>query len=97
MSLIQTKRREETVPIRSRFKLLLAEREMREGRKISYEEISRQTGVSPGSLSGLATNSTQRFDGWVLSALCKYFSCNIGDLLTYMPDGNGDGEIKEAS
>ncbi len=83
--------------IRSRFKLLRAEKEVREGRKIPYEEISRQTGVSSNSLSGLATNSTQRFDGWVLSALCKYCSCNIGDLLTYIPDGNGGGEIKEAS
>ena len=92
-------RKEKEVPIRSRFKLLLAGKEMREGRKISYEEISRQTGVSPNSLSGLATNQTQRFDAWVIEALCDYFTedgfyCNVGDLLIRMPEHAG---IKEAS
>lgn len=93
----QIERKEREVPVRSRFKLLLAEKEMKEGRKIPYREISKQTGVSTQSLSGLATNSTRRFDADVLGALCKYFSCEIGDLLTYVHGRDGDRKPKEVS
>jgi putative transcriptional regulator len=89
------KRREEEMPIRSLFKLRLAERELEEDRKIPLEEVSSATGVSVNSLSGYRANRVQRFDGWVLGALCRYFNCKLEDLLIYMPDG--DGKTKEAS
>lgn len=89
MRLMTKKRREDEMPIRSLFKLRLAEREVEEDRKIPLEEVSSRTGVSVNSLSGYNANRIQRFDGWVLGALCKYFDCDLGDLLTYMPDGNG--------
>ncbi len=89
------------MPIRSRFKLLLAEKELDERRRIPYREIREATGISESAISKLATNTTQRYDADILAALCGYFQCGVGDLLEYIPDGNGDavkrGRIKKAS
>lgn len=72
--------------IRSRFKLLLAQKELDENRKITYAEIKDATGVAESTLSNLATNSVTMYSAATLSRLCDYFRCETGDLIQYIPD-----------
>jgi len=71
--------------IRSKFKILLADKEFKEGRRITYDEICEETGISPSTLSRFANNETKRFYSNTLGNLCKYFNCQVGDLLEYIP------------
>jgi putative transcriptional regulator len=72
--------------IRSRLKLLIAEKAHRERRKLSYRVIEQETDVPASTLSRLAENKIRRFEAETMSALCKYFECGIGDILQYEPD-----------
>lgn len=71
--------------IRNRFKILLAQKEARDGRSYTYEDIYRETGISPTSLTNYAKNRVSRFDGVTLTALCDWLECEIADLLVYPP------------
>jgi putative transcriptional regulator len=71
--------------VHNRFKILLAEKELREGRRISYKEIQEETGIAASSLSAWATNSINRYDRKTIDKLCAYFGCAVGDLLEYQP------------
>jgi putative transcriptional regulator len=70
----------------NRYKLLLAEKQLREGRKIGYEEIRRETGISTSTLSAWATNSVRGYRVETIDALCQYFSCEVKDLIVRLPD-----------
>lgn len=67
--------------IQNRFKILLAEKETREGRSWSYREIQSVTGITPRTLSEYSRNKTTRFDAGTLEALCQFFCCDPGDLI----------------
>jgi DNA-binding Xre family transcriptional regulator len=65
----------------SRVKFLLEEKEKREGRRISYRKVVEETGVSLTSIQNwIAGNATQYREEQIL-ALCRYFNCEVGDLL----------------
>ena len=57
----------------SRFKILLAEKEIRDARIWSYRAIHALTGVGTRTLSEYAQNKTRRFDAVTLEALCGFF------------------------
>jgi DNA-binding Xre family transcriptional regulator len=67
--------------LRTRFFTLLAEKELREGRRIRYNEIAAETGVSQPAVGRWARNEVTKFEAPVLVAFCRYFGCEIGDLL----------------
>ena len=72
-----------TMAIYNRIKILVAEKELREGRKLTYRTIAQETGVSTSTLTAYITQKINRFDAQTLEALCKYFGCQIGDVLIY--------------
>lgn len=65
----------------SRFKVLLAEKEMKERRTISLREVVRETGVPISTVQGLANNTLREFPSQGLVEICQYLGCSIGDLL----------------
>ena len=67
----------------NRFKILLAEKEIAEGRKIPYDEIKEVTGIASSTLSAWATNSVRRYDADTIAALCDFLQCELGNLLVY--------------
>ncbi len=67
--------------LRNRLFLLINEKERRVGRKISYAEISEETGIGISVLSRWVQNKVDRFDGHVVVRLCDYFECDLSDLL----------------
>jgi len=69
--------------ITNRFKVLLAEKEIRDGRNWSYRAIHEVTGVATRSLSEYAQNKVTRFDAVTLDGLCTFFECQVGDLLIH--------------
>ena len=68
----------------NRFKILLAEKETKESRKISYKEIRENTGIAGSTISAWATNTVKRYDADTIAALCDLFNCGVGDLIIYL-------------
>ena len=67
--------------MRSRFRVLLAEKEIREGRSISLREVVRAADVPISTVMGLANNTLREIPVDALGALCRYLDCDVGDLL----------------
>ena len=53
---------------------------------ISLTEISKKSGIGWGTINRWKRSEVDRFDASVLSALCEYFECGVGDLIEYVPD-----------
>lgn len=68
----------------SRLRILIAEKENRDRKKITYRGLAESTGLSTATIGKLLSYSgVNRIDGNTLSALCEYFDCNVGDILVY--------------
>lgn len=72
--------------IQNRLKILLAQKELRENRKLTYRTVSKETGLAIGTLTAYMTQKVNRFDKSTLETFCEYLSCNVGDLLNYSAD-----------
>ena len=72
--------------IRCQLRVLIAQKEIEEGRRIPYSEISKATGISPSALAALANNQVTRYYASTLDRLCKFFNCGVGDILVYTPN-----------
>ncbi|MEW5956634.1 MAG: helix-turn-helix transcriptional regulator [Chloroflexota bacterium] len=72
--------------IKSKLKILIAQREVETGQKITYESLAAEIGLSKNTLNRLAEGKTDRVDFLTLDKLCRYFQCNVSDLLIYEPD-----------
>ena len=72
--------------IRSRLKRLRLEKEEAEGRKLTYKVIGEEASLSEGVIIRLMNSQFDRVDTASLNALCRYFNCEVGDLLEYVPD-----------
>ncbi len=74
--------------IRYRIQELLAEKQFREGRRVTLLELAEATGISRVTLSKMVN---QRGYGTLtdhLNKLCSYFQCRIEQLAEYVPDEN---------
>jgi putative transcriptional regulator len=67
--------------IKNRLKVLLAEKELREGRRLTYRTVSAETGLSLDTLLSYMTQRVTRYDASTLATLCEYLDCDVGDLL----------------
>jgi transcriptional regulator with XRE-family HTH domain len=74
--------------IKSRLRYLIAQYEEQSGRSLSISRLARETRLAESTLRNLLNNTTQRFDGPVIAALCTYFNVPIEQLLTL--DETGD-------
>lgn len=68
--------------VRSHFLELLAAKAQRERRKISVRTAWRESGVSKRIAYGMANNELREYPAEALAALCAYFACELGELLT---------------
>lgn len=74
--------------------MLVNNKEQREGRRITNKEIAKATGVSMPTITRWMRNEVTKIDTPVLEAFCKYFDCDIADLL-YLEPGSDGVSIKE--
>jgi putative transcriptional regulator len=87
---------EVVLAVHNRFTELLALKECKEGRRITFREIARETGVHESTLSNWA-KQVSRFDADTIEALCKFFECGIGDLLILVPRFNREFQAVPAA
>lgn len=57
------------------------------GRRITMDELGRDTGISRSTLKRMANLRGYNVEISAVDALCRYFKCQPGDLLEYVPDG----------
>ena len=72
--------------IKYNLKILIHEKEFAEDRKITYEEISKATGISRQTLSKIASKKGYRTNSNNIENLCKYFNVTIDKFLTIVQD-----------
>lgn len=72
--------------IRFRLAELIADKAFRERRVVSLTEIAEATGVHRATLSKMANQPGANIGSDIIDKLCKYFGCQAGDLLVYVPD-----------
>jgi putative transcriptional regulator len=71
--------------IRNRFKIVLAEKEVKDGRRYSYRDIQEITGVAASTLTDWAQGKARFIAVDTLAALCHFLECRPADLLEYLP------------
>lgn len=67
--------------VRSRLRILAAEKATREGRALSMRRIAEESGANISTVNRLANNTIRRIPVDELTALCRYLDCDVGDLL----------------
>ncbi len=72
--------------IRFRLKELLADKEFRERRIVTLKEVASDTGINRMTLSKIANHPGATTVSDNIDLLCRYFGCQVGDLMVYVPD-----------
>lgn len=70
--------------IQGRLRELMAAQGRRERRRITYDDILAETGVSKNTLTRLANDRAAMVGISVIDRLCNYFDCQPGDLFVYV-------------
>ena len=83
--------------IQCRLRELMAAKGRAERRKITYDDIWTQTGVSRNSLTKLANDRSAMVGLSVIDRLCAYFHCQPGDLFVYTENDESDQDPLEIS
>ena len=63
-------------------------------RKIGLTELSQEVDVTMANLSILKNNKAKAVRFSTLNAICKVLHCQPGDILEYVPEGDG-AEVSE--
>jgi putative transcriptional regulator len=64
----------------------LAEKQFRDGRRVTLMELSEATGISRVTLSKMINQRGYSTLTDHLNRLCRYFNCRLEDLAEYVPD-----------
>ncbi len=72
--------------IRYRLKELIANKGFQEGRRVTLEEVAKETGVHRTTLSKIANQKGYKTNTEVLDKLCKFFNVEIGQVAEYLED-----------
>ena len=67
--------------LRSRLRVLMAEKSVHEKRRITYATVADETQLSRPTIFKLARDEVVQIRGDVIAKVCDYFDCEIGDLL----------------
>ncbi len=78
--------------IRFRLKELILDAEFRSGKRITLSSIAASTGVKQPTLSKIAGTRGYNTTTDNIDKLCRYFGCNVGDIMEYVPDEKLSGE-----
>lgn len=55
-------------------------------RKLKITDVARDTGINRGTITRLYHENASRVELDVIDELCRYFGCEVGDLLEYIED-----------
>lgn len=66
----------------SKLPALIGKKQLEENEVINVATIATATGVSRQTVYNWLNGEIKRFDGETIEAFCRYFQCDVGDLLT---------------
>ncbi|MGM0602069.1 MAG: helix-turn-helix domain-containing protein [Bacillota bacterium] len=69
--------------IKNRLSILMAENDIK-----TMLELSKKTGLDKNTVSNWYNQKVSRFPANTIDTLCKFFDCQVGDLLVYIPDSD---------
>ena len=72
--------------IRFKLRAIMESKSFRERRRITYQEITKATGIGPTTLSSIAARPGYVTNTDILDKLCTFFDCSVPDLIEYIPD-----------
>lgn len=76
--------------VRSRLKVLIAERNLERTRAnqplLTLRRLAEETGLALSTVNGLTTTRTTQVNFKTLNALCRYFDAQPGTILEYVPE-----------
>jgi putative transcriptional regulator len=72
--------------IRIKLKAAVDEAAFRSGERLTITDVAEATGLSRTTLNRIANLPGHNVELSAVDALCKYFRCQPGDLLEYVPD-----------
>ena len=73
--------------LRYKLKELTADKEFRERRRVTIQEVAQATGITRNTLSKMLNQHGASVRSENLDRLCAYFDCQIAQLVEYVPDG----------
>lgn len=71
--------------IRFRLREMVIEKEFSEGRRITLEEIARETGIQRTTLSRIGGQRGYNTTTDNVDKLCQYFACPVGSIMEHVP------------
>jgi putative transcriptional regulator len=78
--------------IQCRLRELMAIKARKEGRRITYLDITRATGIYNTTLTRLANDKAELIGKSTMNRLCAFFDCQPGDLFIYVPASEAEAE-----
>lgn len=78
--------------IRFRLKELIADKEFKENRRITFDEIAKATGVHRTTLSKIANQKGYNTTTKVLDKLCAYFDVQVDAVAEYVESQENEAE-----
>jgi len=72
--------------IRYKLQELIAEKQFKEGHRVTLTELTEVTGINRVTLSKLVNHRGYSTVTDNIDRLCKFFNCKVEDLIEYVPD-----------
>ncbi len=72
--------------LRFRLNELIADKEFKERRRVTVQEVADAAGISRTTLSKVLNQHGTSMRSENLDRLCSYFQCRIEDLVEHIPD-----------
>ena len=76
--------------IRFRLQELIAERQFKDGRRVTLTELSEATGINRVTLSKIVNHRGYSTVTDNINQLCKFFGCKVEDIMEYVEDDAED-------
>lgn len=72
--------------IRFRLKELIADKGFQEGRRVTIDEVAKETDIHRTTLSKIANQKGYKTNTEVLDKLCTFFGVEVGDVAQHVED-----------
>jgi DNA-binding Xre family transcriptional regulator len=77
-----------TLMIRFKIQELLAEKQFKEGKRVTLIEVSKATGINRMTISRMINNRGYSTVTDNLDKLCKFFNCKLEDIAEYVSESS---------
>lgn len=81
--------------IRFRLKEMITDEEFKTGKRITLGKIAEATGIKQPTLSRIAGTRGYNTTTDNIDKLCRYFGCNVSNIMEYVPDEEVSGQEEE--